>query len=296
MEEKKTVSKDTKNPTYREVFKANYEGTSAVAKSIEEYTKKNYKDNVYLPWATMERVVYELDEEAYFENLRNEKGGLVHSDIIQNKQTIIKDGVTINETETSMMAHFVKVALIFMGKTFIEDYPIQDSKYEAVKVIDQNLVNKSLQRAKAKIAARATGVGLKLYEGQDLQFDEKEALPKPEVKEKMNAPEVIKQKPTEEKEKKVKEPIFNVIKDIEIPDRVETNNEVIELANYIKDKKSTDLEDKMVAALKGINQATITKFGFVLSVDDKLEELISKLSKVSDITKFTKTIHNLMNK
>jgi hypothetical protein len=54
---------------------------------------------------------------------------------------------------------------------FVEDYPIQDKSYQAPKFVDSNDVNKSIQRAKAKVASRGTGLALKLYEGNDLQFD-----------------------------------------------------------------------------------------------------------------------------
>ena len=41
------------------------------------------------------------------------------------------------------------------------------------------MINKSLQRAKAKIASRGTGLALKLYETGDLQFEEDTDKPTP---------------------------------------------------------------------------------------------------------------------
>ena len=53
----------------------------------------------------------------------------------------------------------------------LEYYPIQDNAYNAPKVIDANMFNKAVQRAKAKLISRITGLGFSLYEKGDLQFD-----------------------------------------------------------------------------------------------------------------------------
>src|SRR5574344_976883 len=158
--------------SWLEVFTENYLGKSAVSQEIEDFMKENYKGNPYLPWATMERITYQLDPKARFTNICNRDGGLVHSDIV-----ILEQSSKTNEKEVvssaPMMSHMVKVTLEFMGRVFIEDYPIQDTDYSPAKIFNQNLVNRALQRAKARVAARATGVGLKLYEPQDLQFEPK---------------------------------------------------------------------------------------------------------------------------
>ena len=59
--------------SWKEVFTENYNGTSDVAKEVEPFLKENYKGNSYIPWATMERVTYMCDEDATFENLKNDK-------------------------------------------------------------------------------------------------------------------------------------------------------------------------------------------------------------------------------
>ena len=76
MEEQTTNKKEL----WIETFKANYNGTSEEAKALEPYLKTTYKGDVYIPWATMERLVYMQDPEAKFTNILNEKGGLVHTD------------------------------------------------------------------------------------------------------------------------------------------------------------------------------------------------------------------------
>ena len=135
----KTTNKkvdEVQERTWKSVFLANYNGESEEAKMIEPYLKSTYKGDVYIPWATMERLVYMCDENAEFANICNENGGLVHTDaVFQRQLNRNKDGI-VSETEAPMFAHFVKVALTFMGKTFVEDYPIQDQDYSAGAVQD----------------------------------------------------------------------------------------------------------------------------------------------------------------
>jgi hypothetical protein len=110
-----------------------------------------------------------------FEKVKNDEGGLVFSTFndIETYQKVEKDGVVQEqETRSQNIFHFVRVKLTFMGKTFEEDYPIQDNKYAPLRMLDANSVNKSLQRALAKVGSRATGLALSLYETGDLQFEE----------------------------------------------------------------------------------------------------------------------------
>jgi len=201
--------------TWKEVFLENYSGKSEIAKEVEPFIKENYKGNSYIPWATMERLTYMCDEDAVFENIKNEQGGLVHTDKVEMHQQNIQKGEVVSETTSQMFSHMVKVKLIFMGKEFIEEFPIQDQDYTAARVYNQNLVNKALQRAKAKVAARATGIGLKLYEGKDLQFDEVPQETKPEIPvvenaqktEKTVQKDVEKPKNAQKTEKTVQKPV-----------------------------------------------------------------------------------------
>lgn len=161
------------------MFQANYRGETPQAKELEQFIKKNYNGSTYIPWATMERMVYEQDPEAEFSIL-----GLDTSTEVLR----MNDGEKI--TEVDFFVHMVIVNLTFLGKGFTEAYPVQDNKYNAPKLIDANLVNKAIQRAKAKIASRATGLGLKLYEGFDLQFEDD--APEPKKFAKPEAPQAIK--------------------------------------------------------------------------------------------------------
>ena len=172
----------TKVKTWKEQFIENYNGRSEEAQEVADFMKENYKGNNYIPWATMERLTYMQDPEAVFETLETENGNIVFSDTLSNENKVVQKGEVVSETVATMMSHFVKVKLTFLGKTFIEEYPIQDQDYSALKVYNQNAVNKALKRALAKVASRATGIGLRLYENKDLQFDTPEEDKKPEIK------------------------------------------------------------------------------------------------------------------
>ena len=289
---------------WKDVFLENYNGKSEVAKEVEPFMKENYKGNAYIPWATMERLTYMCDDDAYFENIKNEKGGLVHTDVVEMHQQNIQKGEVVSDTTSQMFSHMVKVRLIFMGKEFIEEYPIQDQDYSAAKVFNQNLVNRALQRAKAKVASRATGIGFKLYEGKDLQFDEvkqesKPALPVENVKnEQLN---VEKQQKTAKKDNKIEKTVEKVEeKPVETQPVVETatqpatqNDPVSEAVVLIK---TTDT-DKMNLALQRINVSLMKKHKVALSTEASEEELRTVLANKTIFTnpeQFLKTLKTLL--
>ena len=293
---------------WKDVFLENYNGKSEVAKEVEPFMKENYKGNAYIPWATMERLTYMCDEDACFENIKNEKGGLVHTDVVEMHQQNIQKGEVVSDTTSQMFSHMVKVRLVFMGKEFIEEYPIQDQDYSAAKVFNQNLVNRALQRAKAKVASRATGIGFKLYEGKDLQFDEvkqesKPALPVENVKnEQLN---VEKQQKTAKKDNKIEKTVEKVEeKPVETQPVVETatqpatqsatqNDPVSEAVVLIK---TTDT-DKMNLALQRINVSLMKKHKVALSTEASEEELRAILANKTIFTnpeQFLKTLKTLL--
>lgn len=289
--------------SWKELFIANYEGKTEEAKSLEPFLKNNYKGNAYIPWATMERLVYMQDEDAVFENIPNEFGGLVHTAQVVNYQKNIQKGEVVSETESTMFSHTVRVSLTFMGKTFVEDYPIQDTDYSAARVYNQNLVNKALQRAKAKVAARATGLGLKLYEGFDLQFDEENPVPVKEEK-KVERPK----KKVEEPKKEVKEEKVVIAKAEEVAPLVADNSEEligkkvvitdVEVSDDVKalyELITTTDVDKITPVLQRLNIAIIKKYGFSLNTTDTIEKFNEKASQLTDVAKFTRSIENLLN-
>ena len=308
--------------TWKEVFLENYSGKSEIAKEVEPFIKENYKGNSYIPWATMERLTYMCDEDAVFENIKNEQGGLVHTDKVEMHQQNIQKGEVVSETTSQMFSHMVKVKLIFMGKEFIEEFPIQDQDYTAARVYNQNLVNKALQRAKAKVAARATGIGLKLYEGKDLQFDEVPQETKPEIPvgESVQPIEKVIEAKIEEVEKNVKPK--NAQKTEEIVKKVEKVEEkpqetvqkyepVKEVATQVETQPATQNDvvseaidlikntevDKMNLALQKVNVALMKKHRVALSTENSEEELRSVLENKQIFTnpdQFLKTLKTLL--
>lgn len=254
----------------------NYEGTSKEAKSLEDTIKTLFNGSKYLPWATMERVTYIQDPLAVFEIVRTKSDyGNVEDILHTSKRTLRTLNKTTEktvETENSMFAHFVVVRLTFLGKTFEEVYPILGKKYDAPKFIDANLVNKALQRAKAKVASRATGLGLKLYEGLDLQFED--ATPEKEVK------ETVKKsvKSTTKKE----EPI--VVDETPTSTVLETKDGVNELVAFITGNENAGI------ALQKVNASVFQKYKFTLAVDEPVEALVEKLNKITNTGTFLRTL------
>lgn len=275
--------------TWLEVFTANYNEESKEALELKKFVKETYKNDVYISWATMERLTYQQDPEAQFIVIENANGGLVHSDITEMKQYNAQKGEVISDTVSQMFSHTVKVALIFMGKEFIENYPIQDKDYEAARIYNQNLVNRALQRAKARVAARGTGLALRLYEGFDLQFDAK----KEETPKKPDVSTIIKEEPKkevkpkkEEKPEPVKEEKPEPVKeDIQVAD-----NDIAEVIKFLRENDA----DKVNAVLQRINTGIMKKYNFALALTDTDEELAEKIEKFPEPDKFKKSLENMI--
>ena len=312
------------NEKWLKQFIENYNGKSAEAKEVAEFIKENYKGNNYIPWATMERLTYMQDPEAKFETLETENGSMVFSDTLLNENKVVQKGEVVSETVATMMSHFVKVKLTFMGKTFVEEYPIQDQDYSALKVFNQNAVNKALKRALAKVASRATGIGLRLYENKDLQFDTPEEDKKPEVKKTTRTTKTT--KPTEssvvtssavisnngivvtenntteqvpsqvtftEEELKQDAPVQEVVtQDAKIEENTHKSYDksVLELCSLIR---NTDKE-KMTKILQNLNVPILKQHGFTLNLEDSDDVLCEKISHFTNVVVFTKAITNMI--
>lgn len=162
--------------SYSEVFKDNFSGRSPEAKELKDALKKRESGRTtvsYIPWAVMIRMATIQDPNFVFEKLRSHDGSFLFYN---------------GRPDQDDACYFVKVKATFMGKTVIEEYPIQDFNFEPVNFtgrtmtlasgrsklikMDCNIINKSLQRAMAKAISEVTGLGLSLYEDGDLQFEE----------------------------------------------------------------------------------------------------------------------------
>ena len=288
------------NEKWLKQFIENYNGKSAEAKEVTDFIKENFKGNNYIPWATMERLTYMQDPEAVFETLETENGNIVFSDTLSNENKVVQKGEVVNETVATMMSHFVKVKLTFLGKTFIEEYPIQDQDYSALKVYNQNAVNKALKRALAKVASRATGIGLRLYENKDLQFDTPEEDKKPEVKKTTKTTKTTKkvemteeQATHTEEELKQDEPVQEVVtQDTKIEEDAPKSYDksVLELCSLIR---NTDKE-KMTKILQNLNVPILKQHGFTLNLEDSDDVLCEKISHFTNVVVFEKAIKNMI--
>ncbi len=235
-----------------EQFTENYYGRSEQAKELEQYLKQNYNGSSYIAWATMERMVYQQDPNAEFKLRLSDDKDIVwtsRTNVRTHQKTTDKEIITL----ATSMAHMIILELTFLGKTFEEVYPIQDNKYQSPKIVDANLVNKAIQRAKAKVSSRATGLALTLYETGDLQFEE-EAKPEPPAKMMATTP----------------------------PPKTKASSGTKELAEEIRSNEAYDV------GLQKINSAIIKKYGFSISRDDK--DLEDKLSKIENIEVFGRTL------
>jgi hypothetical protein len=277
-------------------FKENYEGKSPEAKALEPFLKENYKGNSYIPWATMERLVYAQDPNANFDVVKYNNDlygglGVVHTNKF-TLETFNRNGDKEVTTKADFFAHFVIVRCTFLGKTIEEIYPIQDNVYDAPKVIDANLVNNSIQRAKVKVAARVTGLGLKLYEGFGLQFGNDDKPKTNTVKDKTQTSTPKVEKTTIEgvgtttnvveqtTTNKVDEPVNNIN---EKP-TVEINKEVWKLAEFLH--KNEDI----LVGIQRVNTSVATKYGFVFDINEDVEVIYDKLSKVANPATFIRSI------
>ena len=288
------------NEKWLKQFIENYNGRSEEAKEVTDFIKENFKGNNYIPWATMERLTYMQDPEAVFETLETENGNIVFSDTLSNENKVVQKGEVVSETVATMMSHFVKVKLTFLGKTFIEEYPIQDQDYSALKVYNQNAVNKALKRALAKVASRATGIGLRLYENKDLQFDTPEEDKKPEVKKTTKTTKTTKkvemteeQATHTEEELKQDEPVQEVVtQDTKIEEDAPKSYDksVLELCSLIR---NTDKE-KMTKILQNLNVPILKQHGFTLNLEDSDDVLCEKISHFTNVVVFTKAIKNMI--
>lgn len=325
----KKEEKLNRKKTWKEQFVENYNGRSEEAQEVADFIKETYKGDSYIPWATMERLTYMQDPEAKFETLETENGNIIFSDTLLNENKVVQKGEVVSETIATMMSHFIKVKLTFMGKEFVEEYPIQDQDYSALKVFNQNAVNKALKRALAKVASRATGIGLRLYENKDLQFDLPTEDKKPEVKKTTKTTKTTKKVEMTEEQKatnildggetsaylngerilepqqvpsqvtyteedlKQDAPVQEVVtQDAKVEENASKSyaDNVIELCNLIK----TSDKDKMTSVLQSLNVAILRQHGFVLSLDDTDEDLCEKLSHFKDVSVFTRAINNLL--
>lgn len=266
------------NDKWLKTWLDNYHGKSEQSKELESFLKKNYKGHAYVPWATMIRLMLMQDPTSSIEVVKNNDGAPLHfSSYVVHTQ----DGDVIRSLTS--ISSFVIVRATFLGQTFEEVYPIQDNAYNAPKVVDQNMVNKAIQRAKAKIVSLATGIGFRLYEDGDLQFDSEDSV-KSKI-ENANTLETTKQKaenptklsPTTNPADGNKERVAHTY-----PKELHT------LIDYIIDTANVDI------ALERLNGTLQKKFGFTISQADGVDVLTEKLKVLTNPTTTLSALKKIM--
>lgn len=274
---------------WRDVWLENYNNNSEAAKNIDLLMKKNYKGHNYVPWSVMVKWLYLMDENADLDVIINEKtdNNIVFTDKVVNEQN------SKGEISTKVnYSHFIRIKCVFMDKVFYENYPIQDNAYNAPNYYDSNMVNKSIQRAKAKIISIATGLGFQLYETGDLQFEN-------DTKNEQNVVKVNKIKKPLKRESVDVDDIDNKTNAVRINDEhTKVSKEVIVAVD--DDNKDTlpAIEnvielirkhgDNSLPILQSLNTSLVKTYSFSLKLEDSDEELREKLLKVSNIDLFSK--------
>lgn len=261
---------------WSQMFSDNYYGKTEQAIELSEYVKSAFKGGNYIPWAVMQRMLYQQDPYAEFKVCSNSYGtGFVFTDEVEIATYQESDGKKI-ETRATAFSHTVKVKVTFLGKTVEEVYAIQDSKvkgaaYTAPKAYDQNLVNNAIKRAFSKAASLVSGLALSLYENGDLQFETTEPNTIPVIVDKL--PVINDTLPV------VEDNLPNVVIEETL------NPELFELATYLIDNKN-----KLEKGIKMVNTSVFKEHGFTITLDESLEELSEKLNHFKDPAKFVNAI------
>jgi hypothetical protein len=169
----------------KELWIKNYRGEGDCA-DLEKYLKTlDYGSRTgvsYLPWAVVERI-FKL-QGGKTEIIQENSETIVFVDSITKEEYSLATGEIVH---TNVNCYFIKVEAVWNGEKHTERYPLQDSNGKPLAIWTQNDLNKACQRAKVKAIAIVSGIGYKLFEDGDLQFNEdgenKPATPA-EVKEK----------------------------------------------------------------------------------------------------------------
>lgn len=195
---------------WKELWQQNYRGEKDT-KELEDRTKKltygSRNDVTYLPWAVVERI-FKL-QDGTIEIIFNGENSSVDIDRAYIKDEIDENGVVQKKVINS---YFVVIKANWQGRSYTERYPLQDSNGRPLSVWTQNDLNKSIQRGKVKAIAIVSGIGYKLYEDGDLQFEQAEETKKqteetkPVSKTVTPAQKVVKQEPVKQEPVKQEQP------------------------------------------------------------------------------------------
>jgi hypothetical protein len=156
---------------WKELWKKNYKGIGDTA-DLEKHIKKlgyGARTNIsYLPWAVVERIFRLQGGEVYWNSVNDNT--YVDADFVS--AGMVPDPDTGELVEKLIKSYFIRIQAVWMGVEYTERYPLQDSNGRPLLSWTQNDLNKAYQRGKVKAIAIVSGIGYKLFEDGDLQFEE----------------------------------------------------------------------------------------------------------------------------
>lgn len=159
------------NSYVKDLWYKNYKGEGDTAE-LESFLKKlsyGSKDIAYyLPWAVVERI-FKFQGGTYKVLRLTSPDSIVEVDQVKTKVEIDPDTGVV--TEKIVKSFFVNVEVEWMGQVYVERYPLQGSNNTALLSWSQNELNRAVQRAKVKAIANVSGIGYKIFEDGDLQFE-----------------------------------------------------------------------------------------------------------------------------
>lgn len=243
-----------------EQWNANYNAETDIARECLKYQKETYKGDPYLPWAFMERAFYSQDPEGELDF----KGINYYPYEIRTQQG---ENITIS----TIVSPMVVMSGEFLGKEMTEVYPIQDNDYSAPRAINQNMINRAIQRCKVRLISKLTGIGWKIYEIGDLQFESK-VTPTPSPKVTTPTPTPVEtEQPSQEEE--------------------EVDETTKAICNLILGSDKT----KMDKVLLSYNTSLIKSYGFAIDTTDERDDLLNKVNQIKNKEKFLKGLEKMLS-
>jgi translation initiation factor 1 (eIF-1/SUI1) len=244
---------------WKDLWQQNYRGVGDT-NDLEKYLKKlgyGSRTNIsYLPWAVVERIFRLQGGEV--ELFRPNEKSSVEADITETGSDV--DSETGVVTTKYVRSYFLNIQASWQGRLYTERYPLQDSNGKPLTFWTQNDLNKAYQRGKVKAIAIVSGIGYKLFEDGDLQFEDEPSTDLYKREESVQ--------PKEPKQKPIKQtaPVKEIVeKEVSIIEEVK--EKTFDRTDY-----ENDIKQSFIAG--GTSKSNIIK--------DFLKE--NKTIKVSDLT------------
>lgn len=284
---------------WQEMFLANYKGQTDEAKELAGLLKPNYKNDVYIPWAVAERMMHSQDPDSVVEPIMTDDGGWVHTQKLAIENTSKDREGNLTTSATMVYCNMVRMRCMFFGKQLVEDFPIQDNTYAPVRAYTQNDVNKAIKRAVPKVIARCTGLGLRVYEGNDLQYipdgEKIDVAPTPApatkpVTRRQNATDMPMTPPVEKAGPSTEptiatSPVEEKVASVATtdPERLTTLQTLAKM--FVGYEDTPERKAEAGRFLRAYNNSFLKQYGFTITMDETEEEMIAKFDKTNDPSK-----------